>query len=221
MVSETTTIRVMVVDDHAIVRQGLADYLGMLGDLDLVADEPSAAAALARLRQLELAGELPDVVVTDVVMPDRDGIELTRDIRQWHPEVAVLVMSSFGELDRVRGALEADAGGYLMKDASPTELGSAIRAAARGETWLDPAVTEVLTREFAPPKPAGSLTEREREVLALVARGWSNEQIAHELFISERTARSHVSKVLTKLGVTSRTQAAVVAVRDGLVPPAT
>lgn len=217
---QARTVRVMVVDDHAVVRRGVADYLGMLSDLDLVAEERGATEALARLRRMDAAGELPDVVVTDLVMPDRDGVELTRDIRRQHPGLAVLVMSSFGELDRVRAALEAGAGGYLMKDASPTEMGSAIRAAARGETWLDPAVTQVLTRQFAPTRSAGALTEREGEVLALVARGWSNEQIAHELFISERTARSHVSKVLTKLGVTSRTQAAVVAVRDGLVPPA-
>jgi len=219
---ETTegVVRVLIVDDHAVVRRGIRAYLEVLDDLEVVAEAGNGVEALARLDALSVHGELPDVVLVDLLMPKMDGVTTTARIRERYPDLRTVVLTSFGEMERVHAALAAGASGYLLKDAEPTEVVAAIRAAARGEVFLDPAVARQLTQEMvSPPTGLGSLTARERDVLALVAHGRSNQEIADELVISERTARTHVSNVLRKLQLTSRTQAALVAVRQGLVPP--
>ncbi|MCO7219721.1 response regulator transcription factor [Klenkia sp. PcliD-1-E] len=219
---ETTegVVRVLIVDDHAVVRRGIRAYLEVLDDLEVAAEAGNGVEALARLDALSVHGELPDVVLVDLLMPKMDGVATTARIREKYPELRTVVLTSFGEMERVHAALAAGASGYLLKDAEPTEVVAAIRAAARGEVFLDPAVARQLTQEMvSPPTGLGSLTARERDVLALVAHGRSNQEIADELVISERTARTHVSNVLRKLQLTSRTQAALVAVRQGLVPP--
>lgn len=213
-------VRVLIVDDHAVVRRGIRAYLEVLDDLEVAAEAGNGVEALARLDALAAHGELPDVVLVDLLMPKMDGVATTSRIRELYPQLRTVVLTSFGEMERVHAALAAGASGYLLKDAEPGEVVAAIRAAARGEVFLDPAVARQLTQEMvSPPTGLGSLTARERDVLALVAHGRSNQEIADELVISERTARTHVSNVLRKLQLTSRTQAALVAVRQGLVPP--
>ena len=160
---------------------------------------------------------LPGLVVLDILMPRLDGVGATRLVRQQYPGVAVVALTSFSEAERVHAALEAGAAGYLLKDAEADELAAAIRAAYRGEVHLDPAVARKLTQSLvAPAHTISALTAREREVLVLVAKGQSNHEIADALLISERTARTHVSNILSKLGLPSRTQAALWAVREGL-----
>lgn len=213
-------IRVLIVDDHAVVRRGIRAYLEVLDDLEVTAEAANGVEALARLGALSAHDELPDVVLVDLLMPKMDGVATTARIRELYPQLRTVVLTSFGEMERVHAALAAGASGYLLKDAEPTEVVAAIRAAARGEVFLDPAVARQLTQEMvSPPTGIGSLTARERDVLSLVAHGRSNQEIADDLVISERTARTHVSNVLRKLQLTSRTQAALVAVRQGLVPP--
>jgi len=159
-------------------------------------------------------------VLMDLLMPGMDGVTATATITQRHPETEVVAMTSFTQADLVHGALQAGAAGYLLKDAEADEVAAAIRAARRGEVHLDPAIAKQLTRSLVDPKPqtVNALTDREREVLALVAKGLSNQQIADTLVISERTARTHVSNILSKLGVASRTQAALLAIREGIAP---
>jgi DNA-binding NarL/FixJ family response regulator len=215
----TAPIRVMLVDDHAVVRRGVRAYLEVFGDIDVVADAGSGVEALDQLAAAAAHGEVPDVVLIDLLMRGLDGIATTAQIVERHPTVRVVVLTSFGERERVHAALVNGAAGYLLKDAKPTEIVAAIRAAARGDVFLDPAVARRLTQEIVSPTTGlASLTGRERAVLALVAKGRSNQEIADELVISERTARTHVSNVLRKLRLTSRTQAAVVAVREGMLP---
>ena len=213
-------IRVFVVDDHAVVRRGLRAYLEMVDDMDVVGEAADGQAALEQIAALTAAGRPPDVVLMDLLMPGMDGVTATVVITQRHPEVAVVAMTSFTQADLVHGALQAGAAGYLLKDAEADEVAAAIRAARRGEVHLDPAIAKQLTRSLVAPKPQPlhALTEREREVLALVAQGLSNQQIADALVISERTARTHVSNILGKLGVASRTQAALLAIREGIAP---
>jgi DNA-binding NarL/FixJ family response regulator len=213
-------IGVLVVDDHAVVRRGLAAYLESADGIEAVAEAVNGRDALVQLRRLSTENLLPKVVLMDVLMPEMDGISAIGEILASYPDVRVVMLSSFGEVERVYAALQAGAAGYLLKDADPDEVAAAIRAAARGEVHLDPAVAGRLTRQLvSPPTGLASLTARERTVLALVARGLSNRQIAAELYISDRTARTHVSHVLTKLQLSSRTQAALVAIREGLIPP--
>jgi DNA-binding NarL/FixJ family response regulator len=163
---------------------------------------------------------MPDVVLMDLQMPRMDGVQATAAIVRAHPQVKVVVLTSFGEVERVHAALAAGAAGYVLKDADPAEVATAITAAAAGEVHLDSAVARQLARRMSAPQ-AGltSLTAREREILALVAQGHSNRDIADTLVISERTARTHVSNVLSKLQLSSRTQAALLAIREGLIPP--
>jgi DNA-binding NarL/FixJ family response regulator len=216
-------IRVLVVDDHAVVRRGLLAFLDGEADLEVVGDVAGGAAALELLAELDTEGLRPDVVVMDLHMEPVDGIETTRQIRSRYDDVEVVALTSFGEEERVRAALEAGASGYLLKDADADEVAVAIRAAHRGELQLDPAVARYLTSALlAAPRPdaRGVLTSRELEVLRLVGAGAANKAIAAELGISERTARTHVSKILGKLGLSSRTQAALWAAREGLVPVA-
>jgi len=215
-----TGVRVLIVDDHAVVRRGLRAYLEFVDDLQVVAEAGDGQEALARLDAMAAQGELPDVVLIDLLMPKMDGAAATARITQRFTGVRVVVLTSFGEMERVHAALVNGASGYLLKDAEPTEVVAAIRAAARGNVFLSPAVARQLTQELvSPPTGISALTSRERDVLILVAQGRSNQEIADELVISERTARTHMSNVLRKLQLTSRTQAALVAVRHGLVPP--
>lgn len=213
-------VRVMIVDDHAVVRRGIRAYLEVLDGIEVAAEAADGQDALDLLAKMAVCAELPDVVLLDLLMPRVDGAAATARITGQYPRTRVVVLTSFGELERVRAALASGAAGYLLKDAGPDEVAAAILAAARDEVFLDPAVARQLTREMvAPPTGVSALTERERSVLLRVARGKTNREIADELVISERTARTHVSNVLRKLRLSSRTQAALVAVREGLVPP--
>jgi DNA-binding NarL/FixJ family response regulator len=218
--TEKAEIAVLIVDDHAVVRRGIRAYLEALDGFRVVAEAANGHDALERLNAMSVHQELPDVVLMDLLMPKMDGVAATAKIVAAYPNVKVVVLTSFGEMERVHAALENGASGYLLKDAEPTEVVAAINAAAAGDVFLDPAVARQLTREMvSPPSGVNSLTARERSVLILVAQGRSNQQIASDLIISERTARTHVSNVLRKLQLTSRTQAALVAVREGLVAP--
>lgn len=212
--------RVMIVDDHAVVRRGVRAYLDVLDDMEVVAEAADGQEALDLLTTMAAHDDLPDVVLLDLLMPRMDGLTATARITGRYPRVRVVVLTSFGEMERIHTALSNGATGYLLKTAGPTEVAAAIQATARDNVFLDPAVARRLTREMvSPPSGVTALTERERDVLILVANGRSNRQIAQELVISERTARSHVSNLLHKLELSSRTQAAMVAVREGLVPP--
>jgi DNA-binding NarL/FixJ family response regulator len=208
-------IRVFLADDHGVVRRGMRAYLDLIDDIDVVGEAANGREALDRIAVLEPTGQLPDVVLMDLLMPVMDGIEATRLLKERFPTVEVVAVTSFVAEAKVRAALEAGAAGYLLKDAEAEELASAIRAAVRGEMHLDPAVARQLTAALRAPRVgAVTLTPREREVLALIADGRSNQQIATALVVSERTARTHVSNILAKLGVASRTQAALWAVRE-------
>ena len=216
-------ISVLVVDDHAVVRRGLRAFLEREGDLEVVGDAAGGQEALDLLERLDAEGRRPDVVLMDLQMEPVDGIESTRRIRARYSDLEVVVLTSFGDEERVHAALEAGASGYLLKDADADEVGAAIRAAHRGELQLDPAVARRLMSSLRGPAGDGQaveLTSRELEVLRLVGAGKANKEIASELQISERTARTHVSNILGKLGLSSRTQAALWAVREGLVDDA-
>jgi DNA-binding NarL/FixJ family response regulator len=212
-------ISVFLVDDHTVVRRGMRAFLDLLDDMDVVGEASDGQAALDELAALDAAGRLPDVVLMDLLMPRLDGVAATAEIKRRHPEVQVVALTSFSEAERVHAALEAGAAGYLLKDAEADELATAIRAACQGEVHLDPVVARKLTQLLvAPQHTAATLTAREREVLVHVASGKSNREIAELLVISERTARTHVSNVLVKLGLASRTQAALWAIREGIAP---
>lgn len=216
MTGTDAPISVFLVDDHRLVRAGVSAYLAVVDDIELVGEAADGHEALARLAAR--ADRLPDVVLMDITMPGMDGVTATREIRQRWPGVEVIAVTSFVEESLIRGALEAGAVGYLLKDTDPDDLAAAIRAAVDGRTHLDPVVARILAESVrAPRDPVGHLTPREREVLALVGRGAGNRDIARQLAIGERTARTHVSAILTKLGLASRTQAALWAVRHGLV----
>jgi DNA-binding NarL/FixJ family response regulator len=214
-------IGVMVVDDHAFVRRGVRAYVDTVPSFRMIGEAGDGEEALALLRRWRTTGDpMPDVVLMDLHMPKLGGVEATEAISRAHPEVKVVVLTSFGEVERVHAALAAGAAGYLLKDAEPEEVGTAIRAAAVGEVHLDSAVARQLTRRMTAPQVGlSALTAREREILALVAQGHSNREIAEQLVISERTARTHVSNVLSKLQLSSRTQAALLAIREGLITP--
>jgi DNA-binding NarL/FixJ family response regulator len=214
-------IRVLVADDHRVVRQGLRAFLATTEDIRVIGEASDGSQTLTQLHDLHESGEAPDVVLMDLLMSPMDGIEATRQIRACYPDVQVVALTSFVDEDKANAALDAGASGFLLKDADAGEVAAAIRAAHRGEVHLDPAIAGRLIRALQTPRtpqPGSALTEREREVLRLVAAGKANKEIAAELYISERTARTHVSGILTKLGLTSRTQAALWAVREGLGP---
>lgn len=210
-------IRVLVVDDHAVVRQGMKAFLSLQADMEVVGEAGDAQAALDFLAMAAVRGIMPNVVLMDLVMPRLDGVSGIQAIKKLHPGVEVVAMTSFSETERVRAALAAGASGYLLKDAEADEVATAIRAATAGETHLDAAVARKITRALTGVSEGlSSLSQREREVLVLVADGYSNQDIADALTISERTARTHVSSILLKVGVTSRTQAALWAIRQGM-----
>jgi DNA-binding NarL/FixJ family response regulator len=219
-VTAPSPIRVLVVDDHAVVRRGVVAYLEALEDVTVAGEAGTGREALDRLARAAALRELPDVVLMDVQMPEMDGVTATGEIVRRFPGVKVVILTSFGETERVHAALEKGASGFLLKDAGPAEVDAALRAAVRDEVFLDAAVTRRLTQEMRAPRTGlGALTAREKEVLVLVAEGKSNKDIAEHLVISERTARTHVSHLLTKMGLSSRTQAALLAIKEGLVQP--
>jgi DNA-binding NarL/FixJ family response regulator len=220
-VTGNDTIAVLIVDDHAVVRRGLAAYLDSASGIEVVAEAADGADALDQLGRLADERRLPRVVLMDLLMPRMDGLTAIGAVAERYPDVQVVVLTSFGDVERVRTALQAGATGYLLKDADPDDIAAAIREAARDEVRLDSTVAGRLTRHLVSPATGlAALTARERTILTLVAQGLSNRQVAAELDISERTARTHMSHVLTKLRVSSRTQAAVLAIREGLVQPA-
>jgi DNA-binding NarL/FixJ family response regulator len=205
-------IRVLIVDDHAVVRQGLRMFLGLDPEFEVVGEAADGAWALELARQLG-----PDVVLMDLLMPVVDGIAATAAIRRELPDVEVVALTSVLEDDKVVGAVRAGAIGYQLKDAQPEELCRAVRAAAAGEVQLTPRAAARLLREVRAPASPEALTERETAVLRLLALGHSNKEIGRRLDISALTAKTHVGNVLGKLGVPSRTHAALYAVRIGLV----
>jgi DNA-binding NarL/FixJ family response regulator len=213
-------IGVMVVDDHAVVRRGLMAFLDSEPDLEVVGIADGGARALELIERLDAEGRRPRVVVMDLKMSPVDGVEATRQIRSRFSEVEVVALTSFADDERVHAALQAGASGYLLKDADADEVVTAIRAAHRGELQLDPGVARRLMSSLGiggRDDMMAELTPRELEVLVLVGEGKANKEIASELEISERTARTHVSNILRKLRLGSRTQAALWAVREGLV----
>jgi NarL family two-component system response regulator LiaR len=213
MTSPPPRIRVLIVDDHAMVRRGLATFLKVFDDMELAGEAASGQAAILLCAQLQ-----PDVVLMDMVMPDMDGATATRLIRKQSESIQVIALTSFKEEILVKGALQAGAIAYLLKDVSSDELAQAIRAAHAGHATLSPDVAQVIVDAAGQlPKPGIDLTERERVVLALMVEGLNNTQIAVRLSVSPSTIKSHVSNILSKLGVASRTEAATLALRNGLV----
>jgi NarL family two-component system response regulator LiaR len=205
-------ISILIVDDHGVVRQGLRMYLALDPELEVVGEAANGAEALRQARKLK-----PDVVLMDLLMPVMDGVAAIEAIRRELPEVEVIALTSVLEDSAVYGAMRAGAIGYLLKDTQASELCQAIKAAAAGQVQLSPSVAARLLREVRAPEEPEPLTEREMEVLQQLALGRSNKEIASALFIAEKTVRTHVSNILAKLGVASRTQAALHAVRIGLV----
>jgi NarL family two-component system response regulator LiaR len=206
-------IRIMLVDDHTMVRRGLATFLSVFDDFQLVGEAENGLVAIQLCAQTN-----PDVILMDMVMPEMDGASTTRAIRQQFPQVQVLALTSFKDGELIKKALEAGAIGYLLKDVSGDELAWAIRAAHSGRATLSPEAAQSLveTANLAP-TPGLDLTEREREVLALMVEGLNNTQIAGKLTVSPSTIKSHVSNILSKLGVASRTEAVTLALRHKLV----
>ena len=213
-ISLSQPIRVMLVDDHTMVRRGLATFLKIFDDMQLAGEADSGEAAIQLCAQV-----LPDVILMDMVLPGMDGAASTRVIRQRFPQVQVIALTSFKEGDLVKNALEAGAIGYLLKDVSADELAAAIRAAHAGRATLSPEAAQALVETAnQPPAPGLDLTERELEVLALMVEGLNNTQIAGRLSVSPSTIKSHVSNILSKLGVASRTEAVTLALRNHIIP---
>lgn len=211
-------LNVAIVDDHEIVRRGLCAYLDVLDDITVVGQGGNGEEAVRLLTELEAGDGLPDVLLLDLVMPRMDGMQTLAAVRTRFPGVATVVLTSFGDADRVQAALDAGADGYLLKDAGPDQVTAAVRSVAAGEAYVDPSVSGTLLKARRSETGGLSrLTARERAVLELVGEGLSNREIAKRLTISERTARTHVSNILGKLGLASRTQAALIAVEAGLV----
>jgi DNA-binding NarL/FixJ family response regulator len=208
----TTPIRVLVVDDHAVVREGLRTFLRLQNGIEVVGEAGDGAEAVAEAERLA-----PDVVLMDLVMPKLDGVEAMQQIRAERSQTRVIVLTSFGDDEKLLPAVRAGASGYVLKSAEPREVVRAIRAAHAGEAVIDPKAAakllDALTRTQHGPS---ALTPRETEVLACVCRGMPNKRIARELGLSEKTVKTHVGHILAKLGVTDRTQAALLAVREGL-----
>ena len=213
-------IRVLVADDHAIVRKGIRALLATEPDIEVAGEAENGQEAVAQAETLQ-----PDVILMDLVMPEMDGIEAIRRITARQPSASILVLTSFAADDKVFPAIKAGALGYLLKDSGPEELVQAIRQVYQGESSLHPTIARKLLQELSrPPEPSTApdsdlvdpLTEREVEVLRLVAQGQSNREIADQLIISEATVRTHVSNILSKLHLASRTQAALYALREGL-----
>ena len=212
--SETKPIKVMIVDDHPIVRNGLKAMLLAIDDMDLAGEAGSGTETLARCRE-----SLPDVILMDMVMPGMDGLETTRAVLDQYPDVKIIILTSFSKEEMVQNALEAGASGYLLKNAPIDTLAEAIRSAFAGQPALAPEATKALIKvKTGPVKLGRDLTVRERQVLALVVEGLSNDEIAGRLVISPNTVRNHVSACMSKLGAANRAQAAALTVEHGLTP---
>jgi DNA-binding NarL/FixJ family response regulator len=212
-------IRVLIVDDHAVVREGLRTFLDLQDGIEVVGEAADGDQGVAEAERLA-----PDVILMDLVMPKLDGVGAMRELRTRTPDARVIVLTSFLDDDRLMPAIGAGAAGYLLKDVEPAELARAIRAADAGDAILDPTVAARVVRAIADGSTPTvldreRLTRREHEVLTLLAHGRSNKRIAYELGISEKTVKTHVGHVFAKLGVTDRTQAALLAVQQGLVHP--
>ena len=213
-------IKVLIVDDHQVVRQGLRTFLELQEDVLVVGEAGDGQAAVEMIKQLK-----PDVVLMDLVMPRLDGISATRQVKSLGSDVKVIALTSFTEDDKVFPAIQAGASSYLLKDVSPDDLVDAIRAVHRGEARLHPDIARKLMEQVAHQNLApresqvANLTERESEVINLVAQGYSNQEIAKELVISEKTVKTHVSNILSKLQLADRTQLAIYAIKKGLVDP--
>lgn len=205
------TVRILLVDDHGVVRQGLRMYLGLDPEFEIVGEAANGAEAVECARRLR-----PDVILMDLLMPEMDGIAATAVVRQELPETEVIALTSVLEDEAVFGAVRAGAIGYLLKDTQADELCRAIKAAAAGQVQLSPKAAARLMREVRAPESPEPLTERETDVLRLLAKGLSNKEIAQALVIGEKTVKTHVSNILAKLNVPSRTQAALYAVRIGM-----
>ena len=211
------SIRVLIVDDHAVVREGLRTFLELQDGIEVVGEAADGGEAIERAVTLA-----PDVVLMDLVMPKVDGVQAMRALHQRAPRTRVIVLTSFLDDERLMPAVQAGAAGYLLKDVEPAELARAVRTAHAGEALIDPTVAARLLGALTGPRPhappdGDQLTNREHEVLELIAAGRSNKRIALELGIAEKTVKTHVGHVLAKLGVTDRTQAALLAVQQGLV----
>ncbi len=210
-------VRVLIVDDLEVVRLGLRAMLDEISDISIVGEAANGQTALDQLAVLADEGQLPDVVLMDLVMRGLDGIATITAIKSLYPHVEVIAVTSFGEARRIHAALEAGAAGYVLKDADVSDIVVAIRAAYRGEVHLDPATARTLTRSLITEgRGAAALTAREKAVLAMVTEGKSNREIGRALVISDRTVQSHLSSVLRKLGLASRTQAALWALKEGI-----
>lgn len=210
---EANLIRVMIVDDHAVVRSGLAAFLTVFDDMQLVAEAGSGAEAVELCQKTAV-----DVVLMDLMMPEMDGAETTRQLRQRHPDIQVIALTSFREETLVQGALQAGAISYLLKNVSADELAAAIRAAYAGRPTLSPEATAALIQAATRPTPvAYELTPRELEVLTLMTQGLSNPEMAQKLVVSRSTIKFHVSSILSKLGVNGRTEAVALALQEKLV----
>ncbi len=211
----TEQIRVVLIDDHVVVRVGLRAFLDTQPDIEIVGEAASGEQGVT-----VVASTLPDVVLMDLLMPGIDGVEATRQVRAASPHTQVIVLTSYSEDERIFPAIKAGALSYLLKDVGPDALVTAIRAARRGEATLHSMVAARLMSEIngARQSPLGLLTEREKDVLTCIARGMSNAEIAEHLIIGERTVKTHVSNILSKLHLQDRTQAAIMALRERLVP---
>jgi two-component system, NarL family, response regulator LiaR len=211
-------IRVLIADDHAVVREGLRTFLDLQDGIEVVGEAGDGEEAVREAERLR-----PDVILIDLVMPHLDGVQAMHELRARVPGARAVVQTSFLEDERLLPAIRAGAAGYLLKSVQPQELARAVRAAVAGEALIDPAVAARLVEALGDggEQPLQQLTPREREVLALLGRGYANKRIAFELGIAEKTVKAHVSRVLAKLGVADRTQAALYAVRAGLVGPRT
>lgn len=215
LVDEAPPIRVLLVDDHAVVRMGLRAFFDLQPDIDVVGEAADGSEGVAMARRLT-----PDVILMDLLMPNMDGVTAIGRIKAEMPETEIVTMTSFIEEEKVTAALEAGASGYVLKDAEAEEVAQAIRAAYAGEVHLDPQVARLLAQRMRAkkdPEPVEPLTDREKDVMRLLGQGMSNKDIGATLFITERTARTYVSNILGKLGLASRTQAALWAVEHKLV----
>jgi DNA-binding NarL/FixJ family response regulator len=206
-------IRIVIADDHSVVRQGLKMFLGLDPELEVIGEASNGAEAVKMAHELK-----PDVVLMDMLMPVMDGIAATEQIRREIPDTEVIALTSVLEDSSVVGAVKAGAIGYLLKDTQADELCRAIKAAAAGQVQLSPQAAARLVREVRAPESPQALTEREVDVLRLLAQGKANKEIAMALTIGEKTVKTHVSNILLKLGVQSRTQAALYAAQIGMVP---